>query len=387
MAKKPGYSWSALELFHGNEEGGVTGKGCPLAYKLIRLDKIPRGENDALVTGRVTHKIIADYLNRLIITGQVTDWEWAGKVGFTQAPEDVPEIWRRFFENFVLPPMEAPGVERKLAFNRAWEPVEFFAPDAYFRGVVDLAFRQDALAVVVDWKSNRAVPANLDKNLQLRIYGWGVKKALYPDAQEVLLRLHFLRYGADREILLTPEDLATVPAELEDKIAVIEAEKHFDPRPGSFCSWCGVQNFCPVMSKALVPVEILAPATREQAVKAATLLLAVESMGKVLKDRLKQYVQENGPVQVGDMIYGPVPSISYEMDAETVTTQLMDLGVPREVAWAALNISKTSIDSALSKGGYKGKRKGERTAIIKQVLASVPAKPKEEIKFHKQGEE
>jgi hypothetical protein len=379
MAKpeSPSYSHSKLEIFDF----------CPFAYQKIYHDKIPRAESEALKIGSLLHRIIADYLNRLIHYGTPTDWEWAQGATPREAPPDVPEIWERFYSSFSLPPMEAPGVERKLAFNRDWEAVEFFGPDAFFRAVVDLAFRQDALAVVVDWKSNRAVPETVEKNLQLRIYGWAVKTALYPDVQEVLLRLHFLRYGAEREILLSPDDLVGVPQELKEQIAIIEAEKHFNPRPGSFCSWCGVQTHCPVISQALVPIEVLAPATREQATKAATLLLAIGEMEKVLTARLNDWVKENGALSIGDLIYGPVPSLRYDMIPQEVTAHLMELGVPREVAWAALNISKTSISSALSQGGYKGKRKPERDAIMEQVLAEVPSKTTESIKFYKQRAE
>lgn len=73
-------------------------------------------------------------------------------------------------------------VEHKLAFDRNWQPCEFFAAEAIFRIVVDFHFQQGELAVVLDWKSNRAVPETVEKDLQLRSYGWGLKKAVYPEA-------------------------------------------------------------------------------------------------------------------------------------------------------------------------------------------------------------
>jgi hypothetical protein len=369
--KQPGYSWSALEMFFGND----AWSGCPYAYKKVRIDKIPRADNEAKSRGEILHRLIADYLNRLIHYGHATDWEWAQGATPGEVPADVPEIWQRFYENFVLPPMEAPGVERKLAFNRSWEPVNFFAPDAFFRLVVDLTFRQDGLAIVVDWKSNRVIPETIEKNLQLKIYGWGVKKALYPDAQEVLLRLHFLRYGAEREILLAPGDLAGVPQELEEKITIIEAEKHFDPRPGSFCGWCGVTAHCPVMSQALIPMEILAPVSQEQAVKAATLLLAIEEMSKTLKDRLKEWVMKYGALVVGDLIYGPIISTSYDLDPQAVTQQLLDAGLDRDQVWGLLGITKTSLE--------RGLKKLKRKELIGQILAQAEGKITERIQFIK----
>ena len=274
IMKKPSYSHSALEIFHGGDIHG----GCPHAYKLIRIDKIPRATSEPLVIGRMLHELVAKYLDRLISQTLQTDWEWAQDITPKEAPADVLEVWPRFFENFILPPIESPGVEKQLAFNRKWEPCGYWDDDVHFRMVLDWTYRQGGLVVVQDFKSNRAIMNAVEKNLQLRTYAWGVRQALYPDAEEILLRLHFLRYGAEREILLAPGDLDTVPQELEAKIAVIEAEKHFEPTPGSFCGWCGVTAHCPVMAQALVPVEVLAPATREQAEKAATLLLTLQNL-------------------------------------------------------------------------------------------------------------
>ena len=147
--------------------------------------------------------------------GHPTDWEWARGATPKNGLEDVGQIWQQFYETFTLPQgLDAPGVEKQLAFDRNWQPCEYFSDEAYFRMVIDFHFRQDSLGVIVDWKTNRQVPQTVEKDLQLLTYGWGLKQALYPDVQEVLLRLHFLRYSKEREILLTPEDLSVVPDEL-----------------------------------------------------------------------------------------------------------------------------------------------------------------------------
>lgn len=371
MAKKPAsYSFSRLDLF---------GR-CPLAYKKIYLDKIPRGTSDALITGSTVHEVVAAYLEHLIQNSLDTDWEWAGKQGWTGVPDDVPEIWERFYNNFILPPgMDAPEVEKRLAFTKNWLPTEFFADDAYFRAVVDLTYRQGGLAVITDWKSNRAVPATVEKDLQLRIYGWAVRQTLYPDAEEILLRLHFLRYGAEREIMLDPGDLDTVPAELEAKIAIIEGTKHFDPTPGSFCGWCGMTAHCPVMAQALVPVEVLAPATREQAEKAATLLLTLQNLEKELGARLKQWVRDQGAIQVGDLVYGPSIATSYDLDPRAVVQFLLEAGLERETVWPLLNLTKTGLE--------RGLKKLRRQELLGQVLANATAKTTERIDFRKAKEE
>jgi RecB family exonuclease len=363
---KPQYSFSRLDLY----------ERCPWAYKTVYLDRIPRAKNEARETGQLLHGLVADYLNRLIATGQPTDWDWARGATPKEALADAVEMWSRFYETFALPQgLESPGVENRLAFDGNWQPCEFFSDEAYFRMVIDFHFRQDSLGVIVDWKTNREVPQTVAKDLQLRTYGWGLRQALYPEVQEVLLRLHFLRYGKEREVMLESQDLAEVPDELEARIRTIEADKNYDPTPGSFCGLCGVTPHCPVMSQALAPIEVLAPTTREQAEKTASLLLTLQKMEKELAARLKEWVKENGPVQVGDMIYGPARVVSYDLNAQAVVQVLLEAGLEKESIWPLLNLTKTSLE--------KGLKKFKRQDLLDQILSDAPSKTTERIDFHK----
>lgn len=366
--KKPQYSFSRLDLY----------ERCPWAYKTIYMAHIPRAKNEARETGQLLHGLVADYLNRLIATCQPTDWDWARGALPNEAMADAVEMWNRFYETFALPEgLESPGVENRLAFDASWQPCEFFSEEAYFRMVIDFHFRQESLGVIVDWKTNREVPQTVAKDLQLRTYGWGLKRALYPEIQDVLLRLHFLRYGKEREVMLGSHDLAEVPDELESRISTIEADKNYDPTPGSFCGLCGVTPHCPVMSQALAPIEVLAPATREQAEKAASLLLTLQKMEKELAARLKEWVKENGAIQVGDMAFGPAPVVSYDFDAQQIVRTLLDAGLDREEIWPLLSITKTNLE--------KGLRKLRRGDLIESVMPTAREKVSERIDFRKAG--
>ena len=364
--KKPQYSYSRIDLY----------EKCPRAFKVIYLDKIPRAKSDALEIGTALHGLVADYLSRLITLGHPTDWEWARGATPKNGLEDVGQIWQQFYETFTLPQgLDAPGVEKQLAFDQNWQPCEYFSDEAYFRMVIDFHFRQDSLGVIMDWKTNRQVPQTVEKDLQLLTYGWGLKEALYPDVQEVLLRLHFLRYSKEREILLTPEDLSGVPDELTSRIEVIEADTNFTPTPGSFCGWCGVTAHCPVMADAVVPVEVLAPTTREQAEKAASLLLTLQRLEKDLAAGLKEWVKEHGAIQVGDLVYGPTQVVSYDMDSQQIVQTLLKAGLDREEIWPLLSITKTNLE--------KGLRKLQRRDLLELALSNAATKVYERIDFRK----
>jgi len=363
--EKPRYSISRLNLY----------EQCPHAYRVVYLEGVPRGSDEARDRGRQLHEMVAQYLERLIADQRPTDWEWARQAIPPDALPEVADIWESFYTTFTLPPsLDAPGVERELAFDRKWRPVKFDSKRARFRMVIDFHFRQGELGVIVDWKTSRAMDG-AEKNLQLMAYGWGLKQAVYPDIKEVLLRLHFLRYGREREVLLEPADLEGVPDLLEDKIRVIEKDKTFDPNPGSFCGTCGVTAHCPVMTKALVPVEVLAPATREQAEKAAALLLTLQQMEKELAARLKEWVRKHGPVQVGDLIYGPTHITTYDLDAKTVVEFLLSEGLDRDAIWPLLNITKTNLE--------RGLKKLRRQDLLETILSLSNTKTTERIDFKK----
>jgi len=365
--EKPKYSVSRIDLY----------QRCPWAFKTVYLDKLPRTADEARATGQLLHSLVADYLERLIATGQATDWMWARLATPRNGNPEVVEMWERFYNTFTLPAgLVAPGVERQLAFDRKWRPVKFNSKRARFRMVLDFHFRQENLAVLIDWKTNRAMNG-AEKNLQLLAYGWGLKQALYPDIEEVLLRLHFLRYGREREVLLGPDDLRGVPDMLEEKIRVIEKDKHFDPSPGSFCGMCGVTAHCPAISQALAPIEVLAPATREQAEKAASLLLAIQQMEKELSARLKEWVREHGPVQVGDMVYGPSETVSYDLDPRAVVEFLLNEGLEKEAIWPLLNLTKTGLE--------RGLKKLRRSDLLDPILSLSNRRTTERIDFRKVG--
>jgi hypothetical protein len=202
-----------------------------------------------------------------------------------------------------------------------------------------------------------------------------LKQAIYPDAHEILLRLHFLRYGKEREVLLEPQDLEGVPEILAEKIKVIEQDKEYTPTPGSFCGLCGITAHCPAMAQALLPVEVLAPASQEQAEKAASLLLTLQKMEKELVARLKDWVKEYGPIQVGDMIYGASPVVSYDLDPQKITMILLNAGLSREEVWPLLSMTKTNLE--------KGLRKLKRRDLLEAALSTVITKGSEKIDFRK----
>lgn len=101
--------------------------------------------------------------------------------------------------------------------------------------------------------------------------------------------------------------------------------------------------------KEKVVAAYTAPATREQAEKAASLLLTLQKMEKELTARLKEWARENGFIRVGDLVYGPAQAVSYDFDPEQITAALLEAGLSREEIWPLLSITKTNLEKGLRK--------------------------------------
>jgi hypothetical protein len=129
------------------------------------------------------------------------------------------------------------------------------------------------------------------------------------------------------------------------------------------------------MAQALMPVEVLAPTNREQAEKAASLLLTLQKMEKELATRLKVWVKGNGPVRVGDLIYGPNQATSYDLDPQVVTCSLLEAGLSRGEVWPLLSITKTNLE--------KGLRKLRRPDLLDLVMSTGKSKITERVEFQK----
>ena len=123
----------------------------------------------------------------------------------------------------------------------------------------------------------------------------------------------------------------------------------------------------------------MAPVTREQAGKAASLLLTLQKLEKELAARLKEWVRHHGPVQVGDLVYGPTEVVSYDLDTQAVVQFLLEAGLKREAVWSLLNLTKTGLE--------RGLKKLRRQDLLEQVLVNATAKMTERIDFRKAKEE
>lgn len=125
--KPRAWSHSALSSF----------KTCPKAYyhKTILKDVVEE-KGEATVWGEQVHKHFEDRFN----DGVALPVDLAHHEAFLAKLEAIPGVQY---------------VEQKIALNTRYEPCEFFAPDVWFRGVIDYAKICGRVARVVDFKTGK----------------------------------------------------------------------------------------------------------------------------------------------------------------------------------------------------------------------------------------
>lgn len=138
-------------------------------------------------------------------------------------------------------------VEKALAFDDGWSPVDWFSKDAWLRCKLDVvevvsmgAKKLVKSALVTDWKTGRNNPRDAEKHgQQLNLYALAVVQSSL--AERVRARLIFTDTGesVDRpEGTVSTKDAITLREKWEARVAPMMRDRTFDPTPNFTCRWC-----------------------------------------------------------------------------------------------------------------------------------------------------
>jgi hypothetical protein len=132
--------------------------------------------------------------------------------------------------------------EMKLALNRKFEPVDFFAPDAWVRSVVDLLIVRDSKAIIVDWKTGKVK----DDFTQLLLTA-GVLSRYMPEIDFFTLVYVWTKSRTVTRKTATLSKLTSMWNELLPRVGNIESSIRtttFPAKPSGLCRYCPVRS-CP----------------------------------------------------------------------------------------------------------------------------------------------
>lgn len=224
--KEFAWSYSALTTF----------ELCPKKY--YHLYFLPKGHPDKVKDSDSSFsadgKIVHDAMKARVIDG-------------TPLPLNLRH-YEKTAARFAAAPGEKHG-EMKLAINRQFEPVDYFANDVFVRVVIDLAVIQKpgtgpgtGTALVVDWKTGKVKDDPTQMALNAAVLSrWmpeiGLFKTLFVWLQSSNLTPH--SYPLSK--------FTAVWNDLLPRVAKIEEARKtttFPAKEGPLCGWCPVKS-CP----------------------------------------------------------------------------------------------------------------------------------------------
>jgi hypothetical protein len=212
MSKVLPWSFSSLNAF----------EQCPRRFKLTRIDKlIKEPQTTATLHGNEVHSAFEHHVK-----------------GTATLPTKYGQPWRDIADRI----KKAPGkklVEFKFALTKAFRSTEFFAKDAWVRGVIDIGVLGTKQATVLDYKTGKPKP---DTD-QLKLFA-GVTLAAFPYLEKVKTGYIWLAHNRIDSQEFTKADVPMIWQEFLPRVGRMEAalaKDDFPPKPSGLCNaWCPV---------------------------------------------------------------------------------------------------------------------------------------------------
>lgn len=170
------------------------------------------------------------------------DWHKGAEL-FVRNGKALP-IYMRHWQPTLQKFRDAPGekmIEQQIALNAQWQPVEWYAPDAWLRVKSDLTIVNGKQAVQVDYKTGK----RKDDFTQLRLNS-AVTFLLAPEIERIQhLFLWTKTKEITSEVMLGPQ-VPTFWAEILPRVAKYQEahdQQNFPPKPCFLCKeYCKVKS-------------------------------------------------------------------------------------------------------------------------------------------------
>lgn len=214
MKFKTPWSFSALNTY----------ESCPKKFYHLKVAKDVRDNDSSFASeGKEVH----DAMYQRVING---------------VPLPLPiRHYEKFAAKFAASKGEKHG-EMKLCLNNKFEPVDWFAKDAWVRAVVDLLIIRGNVAIIVDWKTGKV---RLDWT-QLKLTA-AILSRLMPEITDFKLVFVWLRELKISSEVISKDDIKGVWTEMLPRVKAIEVAKQtteFPAKESGLCRYCPV-NGCP----------------------------------------------------------------------------------------------------------------------------------------------
>ena len=192
---------------------------CPRRYYHTRVAKdIIEPETQALTWGNAVHQALE---------ARVKDGTPL-PTGMTQWEPLVAKVLAAGGEVFT---------ERQIALSKSFAPVDWFAPDVWVRGVVDIGMSKGPRMVALDYKTGKPK----EDSDQLKLFA-ALLMALHPEVDEVITGFLWLKTNSITKAKFSVGDLPNIWNAFLPRVRRLEdahANETWPQRPSGLCrSWC-----------------------------------------------------------------------------------------------------------------------------------------------------
>ena len=195
----------------------TTYEDCPKQYQYSYIENMPgyRPESPAASRGTQIHSEAEEYLRGL-------------------RPIYPPSLQRVSSHAMQLKSKKAQA-ELRVAVDEKWEPLDYTATSAYFRGIIDVCYTEENAVHIQDWKTGQIYDSHPK---QMEVYV-ALAAAHFPEAEVFHTRLIYVDQGMVTPTKTTERDrIKPIRLLLDGRIKNAEEDEIFPVRAGSHCRWC-----------------------------------------------------------------------------------------------------------------------------------------------------
>ncbi|MDA8240691.1 MAG: PD-(D/E)XK nuclease family protein [Nitrospiraceae bacterium] len=327
---------------------------CPFYFREKYILRTPYEKNSYLEEGTFLHLVAQVYTDQLVKNKLGQDAELLEMVfsGLWKAQTALPEsfynslygVVKGFGERFKIDPDKIWKTEVGIAFNQNFSAVEFPNLHSYEdedrwcseNGIfvhqridrVDMV--TDSIWKATDYKSARTVTSQseLERKGQGKQYAWAIMEK-NPFIQKVIFVWDFIRYeNAKVEIEYDRGSVVDVPKMLKtfwEKVNSLNAEDPADwpAHQGTTCSLCNYP--CPLNDSSLAIPRVIQD--EEVAFRLAQKAQCLKRDTKTIEDRLKMFLKEREPLDIGLGSYGTNTTMSLGVGVKELVQFCLDNGL------------------------------------------------------------
>lgn len=133
--------------------------------------------------------------------------------------------------------------EQKLAITNEFEPCDWFAKTAWYRGIADVIKITGRVALAIDWKTGKIV----EDGSQLALMAQCIFSH-HPEVERIRTEFVWLKEDATTRADFARVDMADVWKGILPRVSLLQNAHEtmtFPPKPGGLCrKWCSVHS-CP----------------------------------------------------------------------------------------------------------------------------------------------